>query len=133
VFDGLNDDGSARCSENDSFANEDYVRAWERIEGVNHIDRSGDIIILMKDNMGDITQRFTTGVSCKSWHGSLNRIDSFVPFIIAYPGGNKYETEHILKKDNLCNENYSNCKGNWKLSNIVKEIISIQYNQEVTE
>jgi hypothetical protein len=74
-----------------------------------------------------VHNRYTAGVACKSWHGSLNRSDSYVPFIFAYPGGNKTEIEAILKKDSACMSDYSNCKGNWKLVETVKEIINNQY------
>ena len=128
VFDGLNDDGSARCAVNDPFDAASYVDAWIRINGMNHKNRSGDIVLIMKDaTTGNATGRYTTGVACKSWHGSLNPSDSYVPFIASYPGGNKSELEQILQKDSLCKTDYSNCKGNWKLSDIVKEIISEQY------
>ena len=94
---------------------------------MNHPDRSGDIVLLMKDSMSDINQRFSTGSACKSWHGSLNPSDSYVPLIVSYPGGNKTEIETILKKDTVCKTDYSNCKGNWKLTDIVKEVILEQY------
>jgi hypothetical protein len=82
----------------------------------------------MKDNTsGNALDRYTTGVACKSWHGSLSRSDSYVPFIFAYPGGNKTELEKILKKDAVCANDYGNCKGNWKLTDTVKEIIKEQY------
>lgn len=90
-------------------------------------DRSGDIVLLMDFDTDNSAQRFTTGVSCRSWHGSLNRSDSYVPFIISYPGGNRYEVENILKKANVCDTDYSKCKYNTKLPDIVKEIISEQY------
>jgi hypothetical protein len=51
----------------------------------------------------------------------------YVPFIIAYPGGNKYEVEAILKSADVCDIDYSKCKGNWKLPDIVREIIKEQY------
>jgi hypothetical protein len=95
---------------------------------MNHKDRSGDIVLIMKDTpTGNVNDRYTTGVACKSWHGSLNPSDSYVPFIVSYPGGNNYEIEKILQKETLCKADYSNCKGNWKLSDTVKEIISEQY------
>lgn len=82
----------------------------------------------MKDlTTGDAIDRYTTGTACKAWHGSLNPSDSYVPFIISYPGGNKTEMEKILKKDTVCKEDYSDCKANWKLPNIIKEIITEQY------
>jgi hypothetical protein len=73
------------------------------------------------------TYRYTTGSACKAWHGSLNRSDSYVPLIISYPGGNRYEIEKMTKKEALCKEDYSNCKGNWKVTDIVKEVITEQY------
>ena len=127
VFDGLNADGSPRCATTDPFDSTTYINAWERINGMNHPDRSGDIVLLMKDSMSDINQRFSTGSACKSWHGSLNPSDSYVPLIVSYPGGNKTEIETILKKDTVCKTDYSNCKGNWKLTDIVKEVILEQY------
>ena len=128
VFDGLNDDKSLKCADTDQFVSMDYVNAWERIEGMNNPDRSGDIVLIMKDKTtSDAIERYTTGTACKSWHGSLNPSDSYVPLIVAYPGGNKKEIEEILRKDTLCKADYSGCKGNWKLTDIVKEIIKEQY------
>ncbi len=106
----------------------EYVDATNRIEKMNNVKRSGDIVLIMKDNTsGSALDRYTTGVACKSWHGSLSRSDSYVPFIFAYPGGNKTEIETILKKDSICLSDYSNCKGNWKLTDTIKEIIKEQY------
>jgi hypothetical protein len=128
VFDGLNNDGSVKCAIGDPLAGAEYVDAWIRINGMNHPDRSGDIVFVMRDTMSDgALDRFTTGVACKSWHGSLNASDSYVPFILSYPGGNKTALEKILQKESLCKTDYSNCKGNWKLSDVVKEIILEQY------
>lgn len=71
--------------------------------------------------------RYTAGVACKAWHGSLNPSDSYVPLIVAYPGGTKSTLETLLQRDNACGSNYSKCIGNWKLTDIVKELISEQY------
>jgi hypothetical protein len=115
-----------------NFIDGKYVDAINRISGMNDPDRSGDIVLIMKDET-DIpiteiqNQRYTTGVACKSWHGSLNRSDSYVPFIFAYPGGNKIEIEKLIQKDTACKIDYSNCKGNWSLPNIIKGIILEQY------
>ena len=47
---------------------------------MNHTDRSGDIVLIFRDNTNDMPEnRYTSGVSCKSWHGSLNPSDSYVP------------------------------------------------------
>ena len=70
-------------------------------------------------------ERYTTGVACKSWHGSLNPSDSYVPLIVAYPGGTKSTLDNLLL--NVCGSDYSKCKGNWNLTDIVKELISNQY------
>ncbi|HDH13656.1 MAG TPA: hypothetical protein ENG83_15915, partial [Nitrospirae bacterium] len=107
----------------DTLDSTDYINPVERIKGMNHSDRSGDIVLIMKDDMGDINQRFSTGVSCKSWHGGLNKSDSYVPFIVAYPGGNKYELNVITQK--VCIDNL--CEGNWKAKNLITEIIKKQY------
>ncbi|MDH4164753.1 MAG: hypothetical protein OEW15_18995, partial [Nitrospirota bacterium] len=110
-----------------------YVDGVNRIGKMNHSKRSGDIVLIMKDDT-DIpkgenieSHRYTTGVACKSWHGSLNRSDSYVPFILTYPGGNKTEIDNVLKKNSVCSSDYNSCTGNWKLSDTVKEIINGQY------
>lgn len=96
---------------------------------MNNINRSGDIVLLLKyDTDIPINEkiedhRFTTGVSCKSWHGSLNKSDSYVPFIVSYPGGNKFEIEPLINTE--CPD--GRCEGNWKLSDIVQKIIKTQY------
>lgn len=108
-----------------------YVDADNRIKGMNNPDRSGDIILIMKSETdSSATDRYSTGVSCKSWHGSLNRSDSYVPMIVAYPGGNKKEIEDILQQETLCKTDYSDCRGNWKLTDIVKEIIKNQFSNK---
>jgi hypothetical protein len=112
------------------FNSSKYVDAVNRIKGMNNEKRSGDIVLLFKfDTDSSVSDRYTSGVSCKSWHGSLARSDSYVPFIVSYPGGNKYEIESILKSDEVCGSDYSLCKGNWKLPDVVKKIINMQYRQ----
>ena len=108
VFDGLNNDGTPKCASSDPFMETEYVNAWEKINGINHPKRSGDIVLMMKDKMHDTGQRYTSGTACKSWHGSLNRSDSYVPFIFAYPGGSQSELAAILKKDDICKDIYNN-------------------------
>jgi hypothetical protein len=115
-----------------SLAEPDYIKSALRIDGLNDVNRSGDIVLIMKDKMLETSdKRYTCGVACKSWHGSLNPSDSYVPLIVAYPGGTKSTIETILKRDKVCGD-YSNpmlnkCKGNWSLPDIVKEFISEQY------
>jgi hypothetical protein len=54
-----------------------------------------------------------------------------VPLIVAYPGGTKATLETLLKRDTVCgdynNPTLSKCKGNWNLTDIVKELVSEQY------
>jgi hypothetical protein len=133
VFTGLDSAGKVVPGTGTTLDQSKYIDATIRLDGMNHPKRSGDIVILMKDDVdippgGKIEDfRYTAGVSCKSWHGSLNRSDSYVPFIVAYPGGNKDLTENLIKGDDLCSGDYSNCKGNWKLPDIIKKIITQQY------
>jgi hypothetical protein len=105
-----------------------YVNAKLRIEGLNDLNRSGDIILIMKDSTtGSEMNRYTAGVACKSWHGSLNPSDSYVPLIVAYPGGSKSTIDAVLTRDEVCGANYANCKGNWYLPNIIKGFVTEQY------
>jgi hypothetical protein len=56
---------------------------------------------------------YTSGYQCQSWHGALNPGDSYVPLIVAYPGGTKSTIETVLKRDGVCKGpegDYSNCK-----------------------
>lgn len=113
------------------FDSNKYIDAFNRITGMNHVKRSGDIVLIMKDETGDVNQpdptanRYTTGVACKSWHGSLNRSDSYVPLILSYPGGNTSEIKTIIDTPSVCPG--VQCKGNWKVTDMIKAIIKQQY------
>ena len=99
----------------------------KRITGLNNPDRSGDLILIFKDFTNDIPgNRYTSGVACKSWHGSLNPTDSYVPLIVAYPGGNKYEIEPLINNVQNCSTT-NGCDGNWRVTDIVLEAIKQQY------
>ena len=110
----------------------DYINAALRINCLNDPMRSGDIILVMKDQTagGDTAdsniKRFTTGVACKSWHGSLNPSDSYVPLILAYPGGNKKVLEDIINYTGGCSTS-AGCDGNWRVTDLIKKIIENQY------
>ncbi len=131
VFNGLREEGSPDTTPLEQADLSNYVDGKNRIEEMNERNRSGDLILLMKFNTdGVVEQRYTTGVSCKSWHGSLNRSDSYVPFIVAYPGGNKHELKEILKDAGVCDTEEQSCQvqGNWELlPAIVKKVIERQY------
>lgn len=71
--------------------------------------------------------RYTAGVAYKAWHGSLNPGDSYVPLIVAYPGGTKSTIETLLQKNEVCKSGYSKCKGNWNLFDIVNGLVKEQY------
>ena len=122
VFKGYNETPED-LTDNLGEAGADYVNAKLRIEGLNDINRSGDIVLIMKDQtVGTSDNRYTTGVACKSWHGSLNPSDSYVPMIVAYPGGNKKDLETLI--NNVCP---TGCEGNWKVTDLIKKIIEKQY------
>ena len=106
-----------------------YVKDAMRIPGMNHPDRSGDIVLIMKDSTtGSAIDRFTTGVACKSWHGSLNPSDSYVPLIVAYPGGNKYEIAPQVNQTQECSV-AEGCDGNWRVADLILQLMSKQYAQ----
>jgi hypothetical protein len=128
IFNGLDNNGNPITESLTSLTGGEYIEAELRIKGMNNEKRSGDIVLIMKDKTtGEAIDRYTTGSACKSWHGSLNPSDSYVPLIVAYPGGNKKEIEEILQRDTLCKQDYSGCRGNWRVRDIIKEIITEQY------
>jgi len=100
------------------------VDAPNRINNMNSFNRSGDIVLLMRDAAtGSASDRYSTAYACKSWHGSLNSADSYVPFVISYPGGSKSELSIII--DGVCADN--GCNSNGKLPEVIKSIIRKQY------
>lgn len=108
---------------------DEYVKAAERIRRFNHLDRSGDIILIMRDKTSENAEmRYTTGSACKAWHGSLSPSDSYVPLILTYPGGNKSEIEPIINKTEGCNTEL--CEGNWKVTDLIKTFVKTQYGTE---
>jgi hypothetical protein len=108
----------------------EYVKAIERVGGLNHPTRSGDIVLIMKDSASEIAlNRFTTGVAAKSWHGSLNASDSYVPMIVAYPGGNKYELTPLIDGTQGCNATQG-CDGNWRVADLIKTILQQQFGSQ---
>ena len=101
-----------------------YIDAINRITKMNNSKRSGDIVLIFKGSTeGDAINRFTSGVACKSWHGGLSPSDSYVPFIITYPAGNKEVLDTL--KQNVCAA--SECGGNWVLKDFIIEIMNKQY------
>lgn len=104
-----------------------YTSAFGRIEEMNHPKRSGDIVLIMRDSTtGSARDRFSTAYACKSWHGSLNRSDSYVPFIVAYPGGNKQVVQLFIDATSGCSST-TGCDGNWKTADLINAIIQMQF------
>jgi hypothetical protein len=128
VFNGLDATGNPIPPGNVSnLSNSIYVKPDDRIVGMNTIDRSGDIILIFKDFLSDlVVNRFTSGVACKAWHGSLNPSDSFVPLIVTYPGGNSSEIEPFLNSTQGCSANQG-CNGNWRVTDLIRTIMKRQY------
>ena len=84
----------------------------------------------MKDKLSeDVENRFTTGVACKAWHGSLNEADSYVPLILAYPGGNQKELEMIINATEGC-DTVQGCDGNWRVTDLIKQALKAQYQNQ---
>lgn len=109
---------------------QEYVDAVTRVDGLNHFERSGDIILLMRGRTGDVeSARFTTGVACRGWHAGLNRADSYVPFIMSYPGGSGGEVWGAIR--GLClpplGGGKQNCRRNWLLPELVRDILRKGY------
>jgi transglutaminase-like putative cysteine protease len=106
-----------------------YVETQTRLAGLEHPDRSGDIVLVFRDNIAEQQiDRFTSGVACKAWHGSMNPSDSYVPMILSYPGGNKEEIHEIMSRVSDCPN--QQCGGNWDIPDIIKETLIRQYQQE---
>ena len=122
IFNGINE-APEELTETLGEPTAHYLKAITRIEKMNHPERSGDIVLIMKARTADSElNRYTSGVACKSWHGGLNPSDSYVPLIVAYPGGNKKEIEPLIS--GACP---TGCEGNWKATDLIKTIISKQY------
>jgi hypothetical protein len=125
IFNGLDGTGNMLpLDELTSLIASKYVKASARITGMNNLDRSGDIILVFKDFTNDIPEnRYTSGVACKSWHGSLSPSDSYVPFIVAYPGGNKSEIIPLIGSTYGCGT-VLGCDGNWRLVELIQSILN---------
>ena len=75
----------------------------------------------IKDHVSDtVNNRYSCSAACKAWHGSLNPLDSYVPLIMSYPGGNKKALEEIINSTADCSVS-TGCEGNWKVRDLIKE------------
>lgn len=128
IFNGYDNTGSLVPPDDISILSDlIYVKPVDRVMRMNNIDRSGDIVLIFKDFTNDVSQnRYTSGVACKSWHGSLSTSDSYVPLIVTYPGGNKTEFEPFVNNTPGCSTSQG-CDGNWRVTDLIKSIIKKQY------
>ena len=125
VFQGIKQDGTDIVSEplniNTTLLSEKYAKALKRIGDMNYFQRSGDVILIMKDDIGGSeNDRYVSGYSCKAWHGSLNQADSFVPMILSYPGGNGFAIDSVIQLIPSCPG--GQCPDNWLLPDVVRAI-----------
>ena len=59
-----------------------YVNPKERVHQLNHAARAGDVVVVFRSRTEDPpTLRHVSSSNIPSWHGSLNRSDSIVPFV----------------------------------------------------
>jgi hypothetical protein len=112
----------------------EFVYAVERIEEMNSLDRSGDLILVMRNRTGEpSSKRFSSGVPCNGWHAGINRADSYVPFIVSNPGGNLDIVDVIL--DTVCGTDRScgsaqpahSCLRSSDLPRVVRTILESEY------
>jgi hypothetical protein len=112
---------------------ERYANAIERIREMNHPDRSGDIVLVMRNDTDEgPPERFTAGVPCRAWHGSLNRSDSYVPLVLSYPGGNRGVLEEWT--GHVCNDPTQaggdprrDCRRNKAIPELLKGLFEKEY------
>ena len=107
-----------------------YVQAANRINRINHLDRAGDVIIAFRSRTDEpLTARYTSSSNIPSWHGSLNRSDSYVPFIVSYPGGNVEPLRPLVRAPTACGSD-TMCDSTLKIASLVKETFGQQTRQE---
>jgi hypothetical protein len=107
-----------------------YVHAAERIRQLNHSSRAGDVIIAFRSRTDDpLNARHTSSSNIPSWHGSLNRSDSYVPFIVSYPGGNADAIKAMVRPNGVCASEIV-CDSTLKVAGLVKEILHFEIGQE---
>ncbi len=114
----------------------DFVYATERINEMNNLDRSGDLVLILSNRTDQAAvQRYSSGVPCNGWHAGLNRADSYVPLIVSNPGGNHDVVDLVL--DTACG-NVRTCTGtaathrcdrSSSLPDIVKTLLESEYLQ----
>jgi hypothetical protein len=102
-----------------------YVDLARRVEDLNHQQRAGDVIIVFKFRTDDLREsRYSSGGNLPSWHGSLNRSDSYVPFIVSYPGGNAEQMKQFVEP--VCGPGATHCESTLKVAPLIKGIIGGQ-------
>lgn len=109
-----------------------YVDAAERIQRLNHLERAGDVVIVFRNLTDDDPRdRYISSGNVASWHGSLNRSDSYVPFIVSYPGGNAESVRDFVRAPEVCGaaaaaDGAPQCQNTLKLAPLVRRILCTQ-------
>lgn len=109
-----------------------YVDAMKRIERLNHLDRAGDVVIVFRSLTDDFSSnRYSSSGNIPSWHGSLNRGDSYVPFVVSYPGGNAGVLREFTSAPEVCGaatapDGAPLCEDTLKLAPLVRRILCSQ-------
>jgi DNA-binding beta-propeller fold protein YncE len=107
-----------------------YVHAIDRIKKLDHRARAGDIILVFRSRTDDLaTARYTSSSNIPSWHGSLNRSDSYVPFIVSYPGGNADPLKTVVSSSLICS-NVTTCDSTLRVAPLVEHILALQTGPE---
>jgi hypothetical protein len=102
----------------------DYVDAANRIREMQHATRSGDIVIVFRSRTDELpSNRYVSAGNIPSWHGSLNRSDSYVPFIVSYPGGNAPQLDAFVEP--VCGST-NRCPSTLKVVPLIEKIIAEQ-------
>ncbi len=134
VFESLAPDGTLISSTLSSIAaagQDHLVDPVFRIEAMNDSARSGDVVVHFHfDSDSPVTDRFTSGVSCRAWHGGLGRADSFVPVLAGYPGGGRAEFAQWWDeaRSGVCSDvGNLNCRGNWFATDLITRWLEDDY------
>jgi hypothetical protein len=151
IFDGLDANGAVRSRGLEQFFAEPpntdrFIRPIERIRAMNDPNRSGDLVVHFRFGPSQaVIDRYTAGTSCRAWHGSLETADSYVPMIVAYPGGNTGEflrwfndnqqsppgdpsrvCKSVDAQDPSLPGNFD-CHGNWMTTDLIRELLRELY------
>jgi hypothetical protein len=102
----------------------EYVDLADRVRAMNHAQRAGDIVVVFRSRTDEPREsRYISSGNLPSWHGSLNRSDSYVPFMVSYPGGNADQVKEFVEP--VCGST-THCESTLKVAPLIKTIVSRQ-------